>query len=179
MRNLTFVVWDIIKGLDEARLSSKLLKADELGFTIVPFEINLPEYETIEQIMEIVKKSSSIYPIDGLVFKYDNCDEYIAAGKTDHHFKGGLAYKFYDEEYETTLLDIIYDVSRFGQLTPVAVFEPIEIEGTVVEKASLHNLSVMEELLGKTPYIGQKIWIIKSNQIIPQIVRSEKMGNDN
>ena len=179
MRNLTFIVWDIIKGLDEDRLSNKLLKADELGFTIVPFEINLPEYETIEQIMEIVKKSSSIYPIDGLVFKYDNCDEYIAAGKTDHHFKGGLAYKFYDEEYETTLLDIIYDVSRFGQLTPVAVFEPIEIEGTVVEKASLHNLSVMEELLGKTPYIGQKIWIIKSNQIIPQIVRSEKIGNDN
>ena len=179
MRNLTFIVWDIIKGLDEDRLSSKLLKADELGFTIVPFEINLPEYKTIEQIMEIVKKSSSIYPIDGLVFKYDNYNEYIAAGKTDHHFKGGLAYKFYDEEYETTLLDIIYDVSRFGQLTPVAVFEPIEIEGTVVEKASLHNLSVMEELLGKTPYIGQKIWIIKSNQIIPQIVRSEKIGNDN
>ena len=192
MRNLAFVVWDIIKGFDEEkescklltgyyneRLSNKLLKADELGFTIVPFEVNLPEYKTIEQIMEIVKKSSSIYPIDGLVFKYDNCDEYISAGKTDHHFKGGLAYKFYDEEYETTLLDIIYDVSRFGQLTPVAVFEPIEIEGTVVEKASLHNLSVMEELLGKTPYIGQKIWIIKSNQIIPQIVRSEKMGNDN
>ena len=106
MRNLTFIVWDIIKGLDEDWLSSKLLKADELGFTTVPFEINLPEYETIEQIMEIVKKSSSIYPIDGLVFKYDNCNEYIAAGKTDHHFKGGLAYKFYDEEYETTLKDI-------------------------------------------------------------------------
>ena len=191
-RNLTFVAWDIVKGFDEEKensklltgyysekLSDKLLKADALGFTIVPFEVNLSEYKTIEQIMEVVKKSSSMFPTDGLVFKYNDCDEYIAAGRTDHHFKGGLAYKFYDEEYETTLLDITYDVSRFGQLTPVAVFEPIEIEGTVVEKASLHNLSVMEELLGKNPYIGQKIWVVKSNQIIPQIVKSEKMGNDN
>ena len=191
-RNLTFVAWDIVKGFDEEKensklltgyysekLSDKLLEADALGFTIVPFEVNLSEYKNIEQIMEMVKKSSSMFPIDGLVFKYNNCDEYIAAGRTDHHFKGGLAYKFYDECYETILLDIIYDVSRFGQLTPVAVFEPIEIEGTVVEKASLHNLSIMEELLGEAPYVGQKVWVIKSNQIIPQIVRSEKMGNDN
>ena len=191
-RNLTFVAWDIVKGFDEEKensklltgyysekLNDKLLEADALGFTIVPFEVNLSEYKNIEQIMEMVKKSSSMFPIDGLVFKYNNCDEYIAAGRTDHHFKGGLAYKFYDECYETILLDIIYDVSRFGQLTPVAVFEPIEIEGTVVEKASLHNLSIMEELLGEAPYVGQKVWVIKSNQIIPQIVRSEKMGNDN
>ena len=191
-RNLTFVAWDIVKGFDEEKensklltgyynekLSDKLLKADALGFTIVPFEVNLSEYKTIEQIMEVVKRSSSIYPIDGLVFKYNDCEIYEKAGRTDHHFKGGLAYKFYDECYETTLLDIIYDVSRFGQLTPVAVFEPIEIEGTVVEKASLHNLSIMEELLGETPYVGQKVWVIKSNQIIPQIVRSEKIGNDN
>ena len=191
-RNLTFVAWDIIKGFDEEKensklltgyysekLSDKLLEADALGFTIVPFEVNLSEYKNIEQIMEVVKKSSSMFPIDGLVFKYNDCDEYITAGRTEHHFKGGLAYKFYDECYETTLLDIIYDVSRFGQLTPVAVFEPIEIEGTIVEKASLHNLSIMEELLGETPYIGQKVWVIKSNQIIPQIIRSEKIGNDN
>ena len=191
-RNLTFVAWDIVKGFDEEKensklltgyynekLSDKLLKADALGFTIVPFEVNLSEYKTIEQIMEVVKKSSSMFPIDGLVFKYNDCEIYEKAGRTDHHFKGGLAYKFYDECYKTILLDIIYDVSRFGQLTPVAVFEPIEIEGTVVEKASLHNLSIMEELLGETPYVGQKVWVIKSNQIIPQIIRSEKMGNDN
>lgn len=177
MRNLTFIVWDIIKGLDEDRLSSKLLKADELGFTIVPFEINLPEYETIEQIIEGVKKSSSIYPIDGLVFKYDNYDEYIAAGKTDHHFKGGLAYKFYDEEYETILQDIEWTMGRTGVLTPVAIFEPIDIDGTEVSRANLHNISIMENILGK-PYIGQKIWVIKSNQIIPQITRAEKMVND-
>ena len=178
MRKLTFVVWDIIKGLDEDRLSSKLLKADELGFTIIPFEINLPEYETIEQIMEIVKKSSSIYPIDGLVFKYDNCDEYIAAGKTDHHFKGGLAYKFYDEEYETTLKNIEWSMGRTGVLTPVAIFEPIEIDGTEVSRANLFNLSVARETLHGTQYRlgweGQKINVFKANQIIPQLSWSEE-----
>ena len=178
MRNLTFVVWDIIKGLDENRLSSKLLKADELGFTTVPFEINLPEYETIEQIMEIVKKSSSIYPIDGLVFKYDNCDEYIAAGKTDHHFKGGLAYKFYDEEYETTLKNIEWSMGRTGVLTPVAIFEPIDIDGTEVSRANLFNLSVARETLHGTQYRlgwkGQKINVFKANQIIPQLSWSEE-----
>ena len=178
MRKLTFIVWDIIKGLDEDRLSSKLLKADELGFTIVPFEINLPEYETIEQIMEIVKKSSSIYPIDGLVFKYDNCDEYIAAGKTDHHFKGGLAYKFYDEEYETTLKNIEWSMGRTGILTPVAIFKPIEIDGTEVSRANLFNLSVARETLHGTQYKlgweGQKINVFKANQIIPQLSWSEE-----
>lgn len=178
MRRLTFVVWDCIKGFDEDRLSSKLLKADELGFTIVPFEINLPEYETIEQIMEIVKKSSSIYPIDGLVFKYDNCDEYIAAGKTDHHFKGGLAYKFYDEEYETTLKNIEWSMGRTGVLTPVAIFEPIDIDGTEVSRANLFNLSVARETLHGTQYRlgwkGQKINVFKANQIIPQLSWSEE-----
>ena len=185
MRNLTFIAWDVIKGLDEKklltdydRLSNKLLKADELGFTIVPFEINLPEYETIEQIMEIVKKSSSIYPIDGLVFKYDNYDEYIAAGKTDHHFKGGLAYKFYDEEYETTLKNIEWSMGRTGVLTPVAIFEPVEIDGTEVSRANLFNLSVARETLHGTQYRlgweGQKINVFKANQIIPQLSWSEK-----
>ena len=178
MRNLTFIVWDIIKGLDEDRLSSKLLKADELGFTIVPFEINLPEYETIEQIMEIVKKSSSIYPIDGLVFKYDNCDEYIAAGKTDHHFKGGLAYKFYDEEYETTLQNIEWTMGRTGVLTPVAIFEPIDIDGTEVSRASLHNISIAQETLHTNSIIigwkGQHIKVAKMNMIIPQIIEAEE-----
>lgn len=178
MRNLTFIVWDIIKGLDEDRLSSKLLKANELGFTVVPFEINLPEYETIEQIMEIVKKSSSIYPIDGLVFKYDNYNEYIAAGKTDHHFKGGLAYKFYDEEYETTLQNIEWSMGRTGVLTPVAIFEPIEIDGTEISRANLFNLSVARETLHGTQnrlgWNGQKINVFKANQIIPQLSWSEE-----
>ena len=185
-RNLTFVAWDIVKGFDEEKensklltgyysekLSDKLLEADALGFTIVPFEVNLSEYKNIEQIMEVVKKSSSMFPIDGLVFKYNNCDEYIAAGRTDHHFKGGLAYKFYDECYKTTLLDITYDVSRFGTLTPVAVFTPIEIEGSICERASLSNISILEQTLGEKPYKGQVIYVSKRNCIIPKIEYAE------
>lgn len=177
-RNLTFVVWDVIKGLDKNILSSKLLKANELGFTIVPFEINLPEYKTIEQIMEIVKKSSSIYPIDGLVFKYDNCDEYEAVGRTNHHFKGGIALKFYDENYDTILRDVKWTMGRTGVLTPVAIFDPIDIDGTEVSKASLHNISVAQETLHTNFTIvgweGQHIKVAKMNMIIPQITEAEE-----
>lgn len=174
-RHLSFIAWDCIKGLEHDNfLSNKLLTLDKIGFTIVPFEVNLPEYKSIEQIMEIVKKSCYNLPIDGLVFKYDNCDEYIAAGKTDHHFKGGLAYKFYDEEYETTLKNIEWSMGRTGVLTPVAIFEPIDIDGTEVSRANLHNISVIRELFGQIPKKGQKIYIYKANQIIPQVSKVEK-----
>lgn len=174
-RHLSFIAWDCIKGLEyDNFLSNKLLTLDKIGFTIVPFEVNLPEYKSIEQIMEMVKKSCYNLPIDGLVFKYDDCDEYIAAGKTDHHFKGGLAYKFYDEEYETTLQNIEWTMGRTGVLTPVAIFEPIDIDGTEVSRANLHNISVIRELFGQIPKKGQKIYIYKANQIIPQISKVEK-----
>ena len=178
-RHLSFIAWDCIKGLEHDNfLSNKLLTLDKIGFTIVPFEVNLPEYKSIEQIMEIVKKFCYNLPIDGLVFKYDNCDEYIAAGKTDHHFKGGLAYKFYDEEYETTLKNIEWSMGRTGVLTPVAIFEPIDIDGTEVSRANLFNLSVARETLHGTQYRlgwkGQKINVFKANQIIPQLSWSEE-----
>ena len=178
-RHLSFIAWDCIKGLEHDNfLSNKLLTLDKIGFTIVPFEVNLPEYKSIEQIMEIVKKSCYNLPIDGLVFKYDDCDEYIAAGKTDHHFKGGLAYKFYDEEYETTLKNIEWSMGRTGILTPVAIFEPIDIDGTEVSRANLFNLSVARETLHGTQYKlgwkGQKINVFKANQIIPQLSWSEE-----
>lgn len=185
-RNLTFVAWDIIKGFDEEKensklltgyysekLSDKLLEADALGFTIVPFEVNLSEYKNIEQIMEVVKKSSSMFPIDGLVFKYNNCDEYIAAGRTDHHFKGGLAYKFYDEEYETTIEDIEWTMGRTGVLTPVAILTPVEIDGTEVSRANLHNISIMEKTLHGAGWKGQRVKVAKMNMIIPQITSAE------
>lgn len=177
-RHLSFIAWDCIKGLEHDNfLSNKLLTLDKIGFTIVPFEVNLPEYKSIEQIMEIVKKSCYNLPIDGLVFKYDNCDEYIAAGKTDHHFKGGLAYKFYDEMYETKLKDVEWTMGRTGVLTPIAIFDTIDIDGTEVSRASLHNVSIMEKTLHKTDicgWRGQKLQIFKANQIIPQIGWAEE-----
>ena len=175
-RKLSFIAWDCIKGLENEQdtLVGKLEVLNNLGFIITPMYFGTNNIDiAIEQIK--LKANALGYPIDGVVFKFNQCDEYEAAGRTDHHFKGGLAYKFYDEEYETTLKNIEWSMGRSGQLTPVAIFEPIEIDGTEVSRASLHNLSVMENLLGK-PYIGQKIWVVKSNQIIPQIIRSEKIS---
>ena len=171
-RNLSFVVWDVIKGFGQSYLNEKLVAAGNLGFTIVPMAPSVGNIDSdIEQVQ--LKCKALHYPIDGVVFKYNNCEEYEAAGRTDHHFKGGLAYKFYDEEYETTLKDIEFSMSRNGTLTPVVIFEPIEIEGTEVSRANLFNMTVMKQFLGH-PWIGQKLWIYKANQIIPQVSRAEE-----
>ena len=175
-RKLTFVAWDIVQGANKETLSDKLCCLKVLGFTVVPWVREAIEYgETFEERIEIVRSCCQKlnYPIDGLVFKYNNCKEYEAAGRTDHHFKGGLAYKFYDELYDTKLIDIEWSMGRTGVLTPVAIYEDVEIDGAICNRASLHNVSVMNELLGQ-PYVGQKIRIFRANQIIPQIAEAEK-----
>jgi len=172
-RNLTFVAWDLIKGRDDIDFFFwRLEKLDEWGFETVP---RVGDMETVEDTIEVLNEmnESHIYPIDGYVFRFESQKYYNSLGNTDHHFRGDMAFKFYDDEYETELKNISYDVSRNGILTPVAIFEPIEIDGTTVKKCSLFNLSVLEEKLGK-PYVGQKIWVVKRNQIIPYIERAEK-----
>lgn len=177
-RKLTFVAWDVIGGPIET-LTEKLEWLRGLGFKPVPY-FPIKKAETINKtnIDAMVAACKEIgLPIDGLVFKYDNCALYSSLGMTSHHPKGALAFKLYDEEYPTTLIDIEFTLGRTGRLTPTAVFEPVEIDA-VVKKASLHNLSVMYEVLG-TPKVGQKIWVAKMNQIIPQITRADKdSGNE-
>lgn len=175
-RNLTFIAWDVVEGLDNCQtLAKKLTQLDRLNFTTVPRTYNLiKEDGTLEDNFIIQKDCKELgYPIDGVVYKYNNCKEYKAAGKTDHHFKGGLAYKFYDEEYETTLKDIEWTMGRTGQLTPVAIYEDVDIDGTICNRASLHNISILEETLHGPGWIGQKIKIAKMNMIIPQITKAE------
>ena len=170
MRRLSFIAWDCISGLEEVeKLSTKLLKLNVLGFTVVPFMAG--EYsidDTISTIKSIAQEAG--YPIDGIVYKYDIISEYEAAGKTDHHFKGGLAYKFYDEEYETILRDVEWTMGRTGVLTPVALLEPINIDGSEVSRASLHNISIMDEL--GIRYQDTKVMVYKANMIIPQISKA-------
>ena len=170
MRRLSFIAWDCISGLEKVeKLSTKLLKLNVLGFTVVPFMAG--EYsidDTISTIQSIAQEAG--YPIDGIVYKYDIISEYEAAGKTDHHFKGGLAYKFYDEEYETILRDVEWTMGRTGVLTPVALLEPINIDGSEVSRASLHNISVMDEL--GIRYQDTKVMVYKANMIIPQISKA-------
>ena len=179
-RNLTFVAWDVITQMmfndgTEYKLNQKLNYLIQFGFTVVPYTSGPAHYVDntpvemdmfITQVMEKAKMYG--YPIDGLVFKFNDCAYGRCLGETAHHFKNALAYKFYDETYESTLLDIEWSLGRTGVLTPVAIFEPIDIDGSTVERASLHNISVLREILDK-PYVGQKIEIFKANMIIPQI----------
>ena len=181
-RRLTFVAWDAF-FFDEDKftnLSDKLQFLQDSNFIVTRFRelsgnaSNNKIQEAIDSLRGAAKVSD--FPIDGIVFKIDNIKEYAKMGRTDHHFKGGVAFKFFEETYGTNLLDVSFDVSRTGELTPVAVFSPVDIEGSTVERASLHNLSILKEKVG-TPYKGQLLQIVKRNQIIPQIEEAEKKDN--
>ena len=173
-RKLSFVAWDVIEGLDEAStLNYKLNLLQVLGFTIVP-HVLLGDLKGNHVDYLKTKAEALGYPIDGLVFKYNDIEYGRSLGGTEHHFANAMAYKFYDEEYETKLLDIEWTMGRTGVLTPVAIVEPVDTGDSIVERASLHNLTVMRETLGETPFIGQPVKLIKSNMIIPQIVWAQK-----
>ena len=171
-RRLTFVVWDIIKGFDnEKYLSTKFQLAKEQGFSVVPHLVSCFDTLTIN---ERIRRTQMVaqqkgYPIDGVVFKFDDIEYGRSLGATAHHFNNAIAYKFYDEVYETKLKYIDWTMGRTGVLTPVAVFEPLDIDGALVERASLHNLSVMESLSGGFERKGDILSIFKANQIIPQV----------
>ena len=183
-RKLSFVAWDCIKGLDDCKtLSEKLVELGNLGFMFVPY-IVLPanmttNTEHIEYAISLIKKNAQDYfdPIDGIVFKYDDCAYYQSLGYTGHHFRGGLAFKFYDEEYETNLRNIEWSMGKTGALTPVAIFDPVDDGESIVERASLYNLNIMKQILGY-PYAAQPIKIIKANQIIPQVIWGKKIESN-
>lgn len=172
-RKLSFVVWDIISPIADT-LTDKLEIAHKLGFEVVPW-CTISGSDNLElDIVPWLKKRAEDYPIDGLVFKYNNCAYGASLGSTGHHLKNAVALKFYDETYTTYLRGFDWEVSRTGTLTPVAVFDPVEIDGTTVTRASVHNLTILEEIFG-TPYEGQEIEIFKANQIIPQVYSAKKV----
>lgn len=178
-RNLTFVAWDVVEGFEElTSLADKLGVIATFNFNIASFirsslaSLGTNEAE-IEWLKEEAKRKS--YPIDGVVFKIDDIIYGKSLGQTAHHFNNAIAYKFYDETYTTHLKYIEWTMGRTGILTPVAVFEPIEIDGATVERASLHNVSVMREIMGSCCYAGQRLEVFKANQIIPQIMSADKM----
>ena len=170
-RHLTYVAWDVLKGYE--RLDTLLDKLNQLvfeHFEVVPWEKGDPEY-CVESLK--LTAASLGYPIDGCVFKFNNIEYGQSLGETSHHFKNAIAYKFYDETYSTILKDVEWTMGRTGTLTPVAIFEPVDIDGSTVERASIHNLSVMYNLFHGAPFIGQKIEVYKANMIIPQILSTE------
>lgn len=171
-RKLTFVAWDVITGFeDKALFSDRLQALKHLGFFVVPFILC---NEIDDNVIDIIKTLSAqlSVPLDGLVFKFNDIVYGKAQGETAHHFKNAIAYKFYDEIYPTKLKNIEWSMGRTGVLTPVAVFDPIDIDGSVVERASLHNLNILKETLN-IPWVGQPIGIFKANMIIPQIGQAD------
>ena len=176
-RKLTFVAWDVIQGFEELpNLRFKLSELYNLNFSVVPYStyFNLAGIPSSLELDFIIANLKDVavrkgYPIDGIVAKYDIISYGKSLGATAHHFNNAIAYKFYDEAYTTKILDIEYTMGRSGILTPVAILEPVEIDGSEVSRASLHNISVMKATLGEMPYYGQQVEVFKANMIIPQI----------
>lgn len=173
-RRLSFIAWDIIEGRVTNHYRFDMEEAKELGFTVVPMlalnctKIEKEEIDSINQDLTKIAEEKGI-PQDGVVWRIDDYPTYISKGRTEHHFCGAVAWKPANIEVETKLIDIELSAGRTGVLTPVAIFEPVELLGSTVERASLHNLSVLNNILGVHPYRGQKIKIFKANLIIPQL----------
>jgi DNA ligase (NAD+) len=154
-RGLQFSPFAVIEGLDEdAETSvSKLLKLsalDKLGFSVCNF-IQLKKNPTEKEIVSYISKMRAIadergIPIDGIVATYNDIPYSLSCGRTGHHYKDGLAFKFEDDLHETILLGIEWNPSRSGELSPVALFDTVEIDGCDVSRASLHNLSFIKDL---------------------------------
>ena len=175
-RKLRWYAWEVVEGSKYPEsFASSLMEANDLGFETVPFanlkwaELNIQE--AIDFFLDEAKKEN--LPQDGVVFKYEDVEYGKSLGSTSHHFNNGIAFKVFNESVESELINIEYTMGKTGTLTPTAVFKPIEIEDTMVERASLHNISVMKEIMGR-PWVGQHVGVIKSNLIIPQIRWAEQ-----
>ena len=175
-RNLTFVAWEMVKGYDGVKSATeRLKKLSNNYFHIVPHQFVLKK-DLTQNLIDTMKNMADIngYPIDGMVLKYDDVEYGQSLGMTAHHRRDGLAFKFFDEAMETMLLDIEWGMGRTGQLTPVAILEPIEIDGSTVSRASLHNINILRATLNGSGWKGQKVGVAKRNMIIPQIEWAEE-----
>ena len=182
-RGVKFIAWKLYAASDENGVpladtrtySAAFALLAKLGFSVVPhvsLENRYPDGESrreaMETEMEALQQDCAAlgYPIDGLVGSFDDVAYGLGLGSTGHHPKHSLAFKFYQDRNETVLRDIEWSTNRTGQVNPVAIFDPVEIDGTTVSRASLNNVSIVKELeLG----LGDTITVIKANQIIPMV----------
>lgn len=171
-RNVKFFAFTLVKAdgaeFDNSRMQ-QLSWLEKQGFEVV--EHHLADRASIEE--EVAWFSEQIvnndFPSDGLVLVYDDIAYGQSLGTTAKFPRDSYAFKWADEIRETTLLEIEWSPSRTGLINPVAIFEPVELEGTTVSRASVHNISIMEDLeLG----VGDTIQVYKANMIIPQIAEN-------
>ena len=171
-RNVRFFAFALVRapGVDfHNSRAAQMEWLKEQGFEIV--EYHMVTRDTVER--EVIKFSEKIpendFPSDGLVLIYDDIEYGQSLGRTAKFPRDSIAFKWADETRRTRLLEIEWSPSRTGLINPVAIFEPVELEGTTVSRASVHNISIMEELeLG----VGDEIEVYKANMIIPQIARN-------
>ena len=163
-RPLTFVAWNVIKGFeDENSFLKKLYLIEKQGFTVVPWTSSF-DWDAKDFLIEQAKKYG--YPIDGLVGRFDDIKYGESLGATSHHSNAAYAFKFGDETYETTLRGVEWNTTRTGIIAPVAIFDEVDLDGALTTRATLHNLSIIEQLeLG----IGDTITVYRSNMVIPKI----------
>jgi len=172
-RHIKFIAWKVPTEVPEGICSNsflhRLMCARDFGFEIISFlAYSSSDKEHLPEMIESLKTKAHNYgyPIDGLVMTYNDIQYGESLGMTGHHPKHSIAFKFYDEEVETVLKNIEWSMGKIGSLTPVAIFDPVEIDGTMVERASLHNVSILTKL---DLQIGDTIIVYKANQIIPQV----------
>lgn len=168
-RNVNFVAFALISAEDigfENSVKKQFEWLESQGFEVV--ERKIVSRNSVDEAVRYFadKVKSYDYPSDGLVLMFDDIQYGISLGTTAKFPRNGIAFKWEDEQAETVLKYIEWSPSRTGLINPVAVFEPVELEGTTVSRASVHNISIMEELKLGT---GDRIKVYKANMIIPQI----------
>lgn len=169
-RGVNFYAFNVLEGFEG--ITSKLERLDmleELGFSVcrrmmLKKDIDAKQLEDLFDEMKAEAERAK-FPIDGMVIQYDDVAFSKSLGHTGHHYRDGYAYKYEDDLYETTLREIIWNTSRSGMLAPVAVFDAVEIEGSITH-ATLHNVTYIKQLQLN---IGDRILISKRNMIIPAV----------
>lgn len=177
-RNVRFYAFSLVKaeGVDFKNSRDEQFKfLEKQGFEVVERKMVNPEniLETIDYFAEKIQTYD--IPSDGLVLTFEDIAYGESLGRTAKFPRNAIAFKWADEIRETTLKEVEWSASRTGLINPVAIFEPVELEGTTVSRASVHNISIVEELgLG----IGDRITVYKANMIIPQIAENlTRSGN--
>lgn len=170
-RNMRFIAWRVIKPSHKSNtILESFIKIKKLGFEVVPCfsYCNRADRQYLGEMLEKLKEEADRLgiPFDGIVMAYNDIEYGMSLGRTTKFFRHSIAYKFEDQEFKTVLKDIEWSMGKTGQLTPVAIFEPVEIDGTMVERASLHNVSILTSL---DLQIGDIILVCKANQIIPMV----------
>lgn len=181
-RNMRFVAWRVIKGFEHKSVFFDLKRAESNGFEIVPmwsYSNNSSDKENLSKMLEDLRYEADFHniPYDGAVMAVDDYKIAESMGRTDKYFRHSKAYKYEDELFETVLTDIEWNTSKTGLVNPVAIFEPVDLNGAITTRATLHNITYIKDMmLG----IGDRIRVYRSNMVIPKVHDSiDKSGNFN